>query len=148
MKPGYFLIPVLLIALTVTFIAFSCTKSGSGKPTLKLESVNTTVQPNDSMIATFKFGGGSVSNGYFISIRTRLNQAPLTQQPGPDTLYNPIPSYAAGSGEYRYSLPWNGYLSETANQNDTIVFKFFTTNADTTDSSNIITSSKIIIINQ
>lgn len=148
MKPGYFLIPVLLIALTVTFVVFSCTKSGSGNPTLKLESINTTVQPNDSMIAMFKFGGGSVSNGYFVSIRTRLNQAPLTNQPGPDTLYNPIPSYAASSGEYRYVLDWNDYLSETANQNDTIVFKFYTTNADTLMPSDTVTSPQIIIINQ
>jgi hypothetical protein len=147
MKPGYFLIPVLLIALTVTFIVFGCTKSG-GKPTLKLESVNTTVQPQDSMIAMFKFGGSSVSNGYFVSIRTRLNVAPLTNQSGPDTLYNPIPSYSSGSGEYRYSLPWNGYLSESANENDTIVFKFYTLTSDTLVSSDTVLSPQIIIVNQ
>lgn len=147
MKPGYFLIPVLLIALTVTFIAVSCKKSGGGKPTIKLESITTTVQPNDSMIAMFKFGGASASNGYFYSIRVRLNQAPVTNQAGPDTIPNPIPSYNANSGEYRYVLDWGDYLSETANQNDTMVFKFFVLTADSI-SSDTITSPQIIIVNQ
>ena len=147
MKPGYFLIPVLLIVLTAILFAGSCTKSSGGKPTIKLESITTTVQPNDSMIATFKFGGASASNGYFYSIRVRLNQAPVTQMVGPDTIYNPIPSYSASSGQYRYVLDWDDYLSETANQNDTMVFKFFVLTADSI-SSDTITSPQIVIINQ
>ena len=147
MKPGYFLIPVLLIALTVTFIEFSCTKSSSGKPTIQLQSITTTVQPNDSMIATFKFGGASASNGSFYSIRVRLNQAPVTQMVGPDTINNPIPTFSAGSGQYRYVLDWDDYLSETANENDTMVFKFFVLTADSI-SSDTITSPQIIIVNQ
>jgi hypothetical protein len=147
MKPGYFLIPVLLIALTVTFIAFSCTKSSSGKPTIQLQSITTTVQPNDSMIAMFKFGGASASNGSFYSIRVRLNQAPVTQMVGPDTINNPIPTFSAGSGQYRYVLDWDDYLSETANQNDTMVFKFFVLTADSI-SSDTITSPQIVILYQ
>jgi hypothetical protein len=147
MKPGYFLIPVLLIALTVILFAGSCTKSSGGKPTIKLESITTTVQPNDSMIAMFKFGGASASNGTFYSIRVRLNQAPVTQMAGPDTINNPIPSFSATSGEYRYVLDWDDYLSETANQNDTMVFKFFVLTADSI-SSDTITSPQIIIVNQ
>jgi hypothetical protein len=147
MKPGYFLIPVLLIALTVTFIEFSCTKSSSGKPTIQLQSITTTVQPNDSMIATFKFGGASASNGSFYSIRVRLNQAPVTQMVGPDTINNPIPTFSAGSGQYRYVLDWDDYLSETANQNDTMVFKFFVLTADSI-SSDTITSPQIVILYQ
>jgi len=147
MKPGYFLIPVLLIALTVTFIEFSCTKSSSGKPTIQLQSITTTVQPNDSMIATFKFGGASASNGSFYSIRVRLNQAPVTQMVGPDTINNPIPTFSAGSGQYRYVLDWDDYLSETANQNDTMVFKFFVLTADSI-SSDTITSPQIVVLYQ
>lgn len=147
MKPGYFLIPVLLIALAVTFIAVSCKKSGGGKPTIKLESITTTVQPNDSMVALFKFGGATASNGMFYSIRIRLNQAPVSNQAGPDTVPNAIPSFTANSGEYRYVLDWDDYLSETANQNDTMVFKFFVLTADSI-SSDTITSPQIIIVNQ
>jgi hypothetical protein len=149
MKPGYFLIPVLLIALTVTFIEFGCSKSSGGncKPKMSLQSVNTTVQPNDSMIAMFKFSGCTASNGTFVSIRVRLNQAPVTQMVGPDTIYNPIPSYSASSGQYRYVLDWDDYLSETANQNDTMVFKFFVLSADSI-SSDTITSPQIVIMYQ
>jgi hypothetical protein len=144
MKPGYFLIPVLLIALTVTFIAVSCSKSSNGKPTIKLESITTNVQVNDSMIAMFKFGGATASNGTFYSIRVRLNQAPVTQQVGPDTIPNPIPSFQASTGEYRYVLDWDDYLSETATQNDTMVFKFFVLTADSV-SSDTITSPQVVI---
>ena len=54
MKPGSLLIPIVLIALTV----IGCSKNSGGKPSLSLESINTTVQVNDSMRSMFKFSSG------------------------------------------------------------------------------------------
>jgi hypothetical protein len=148
MKPGSFLIPTILIALILTaLVVVSCSKNSSGKPKLSLESITKTVQLNDSMIATFKFSGGSVSGGTFVSIRNRLNQQP-PQIPAIDTLPNPIPTYQANSGEYRYSLPQNtNALSSGGPQPDTLVFQFFTLTADSV-SSDTVTSPMIIVLNQ
>jgi hypothetical protein len=148
MKPGYFLIPVLLIALTVILFAGSCTKSSGGKPKLSLESINTTVQLNDSLVATFKFSGASVSGGTFVSIRTRLNQQPPLV-PGLDTLLISIPTYSAASGEYRYALPQNSNVVSSGSPGppDTLRFQYFTLTGDSV-SSDTITSPVIIVINQ
>ena len=95
MKSGSFLIPASLIVLSVTtLIVAGCSKSSNGKPKLSLASINTTVQLNDSLVATFKFSGASVSGGYFVSIRTRLNQQP-PEDPTLDTLSSAIPTYSA-----------------------------------------------------
>ncbi len=147
MKPGYFLIPAFLILVALVYIG--CSKSSTSKhPKLTLESINTTVQPNDSMVAMFKFdnSGGSLSNGTFVSIRTRLNQAPPADST-PDTLYTQIPDFnGASKGEFRYVLDWVDNLSEGAHQNDTVIFKFF---AFTPDSAytDTVTSPKIVIVN-
>ncbi len=147
MKPGYFLIPAFLIVLALVYV--SCSKGTTSKhPKITLESINTTVQPNDSMIAMFKFdnSGGTLSNGTFVSIRTRLNQAPPADSTA-DTLYTSIPDFnGASKGEFRYVLDWANNLSEGAHQNDTIVFKFFAFTPDTlyTDT---ITSPQIVIVN-
>jgi hypothetical protein len=148
MKPGYFLIPVLLIALTVILFTGSCTKSSGGKPKLSLESITTTVQLNDSLVATFKFSGTSVSGGSFVSIRTRLNQQPPAN-PGLDTLSSAIPTYSATSGEYRYSLAQNtnAVSSGSPGPPDTLRWQFFTLTADSV-SSDTVTSPVVIIINQ
>ena len=148
MKPGSFLIPASLIVLAVTtLIVVGCSKNSSGKPKLSLASITTTVQLNDSLVATFKFSGASVSGGTFVSIRTRLNQQP-PQIPPVDTLPNPIPTYQANSGEYRYALAQNtNALSSGGPQPDTLVFQFFTLTADSV-SSDTVTSPKIIILNQ
>lgn len=143
MKPGSLLIPVVLIVLTV----IGCKKNSGGKPTLTLESINTTVQPNDSMRSTFKFtSGGALGNGTFGSIRIRLNQLPATNPSGGDTIGTPIPSFSGSNGEFRYALPWQGYLSETAGQNDTVIFKFFVLTADSV-SSDTVTSPQVVILN-
>jgi hypothetical protein len=146
MKPGHILISTALIILVIG----SCKKSGSGsKPKLTLESINTTVQVNDSLRALFKFSnGGGLNNGTFYSIRIRLNQAPPSDTAGPDTLPTPVPSFSGGnSGEFRYVLAWNGYLSETGFENDTMIFKFFVLTADSI-SSDTITSPQIVVLYQ
>ncbi|HEV2354913.1 MAG TPA: hypothetical protein VGR89_11750 [Puia sp.] len=150
MKPGSFLIPALLLALIVTAVAVvSCSKNSSGKPTLKLESISSPVQVNDSMRAHFRFTGGTaISNGYFWSIRHRLNILQATDTAGADTVSFQLPTFSSNTGEIYFSLPWQGYLNETATQNDTMVFKFFVQTADSTQTSDTIASPQIIILYQ
>jgi hypothetical protein len=146
-KPGSFLIPALLVALiTTTLVVISCSKTNSGSPSLKLESINTTVQVNDSMRATFKFTNGSaVSNSYLAWIRTRLNQAPALYPSGLDTFSYQLPSFSGNSGEIYLSLPWNGYLSTGSPENDTLVFRFYLTNAADSAISDTVTTPQIVV---
>jgi hypothetical protein len=126
MKPESFLIPALLITATLAIV--SCSKSGSGsKPTLKLQSINTTVQVGGNLNALFSFSTSSadLSQGTFVAIRNRLNQIPLP--PGTqntDTLTGVVPQFpSVTKGQFQYSLPYS-YLHESDVENDTIVFKF------------------------
>lgn len=149
-KFGSILIPAVLVTLiTATLVVASCNKNSSGNPTLSLESINTTVQVNDSMRVKFKFTGGSqISNGYLWSIRDRTNVNQLTNQSGGDTISFPLPSFSANSGEIYFSLPWQGYLNETATENDTFLFKFYVQNADTTLTSDTVKSPQIVVLYQ
>jgi hypothetical protein len=148
MKPGSLLIPITIVALVI----FGCSKSGSNaKPTFSLTSIEKNPIPhNDSLVAHFKFGDGSrVQNGYFISIRNRLNQTPASDPASTDTLVNPIPDLeGAGKGEFRYALESNGYLSQSTSihQNDTIIMKFFVLSSNGV-SSDTISSPKLIVLN-
>jgi hypothetical protein len=146
MKFAYFLISVFLVALIVV----SCHKNNSGKPTLTLASINTTVLMNDSMRVLFNFtnSGGTLGNGTFFSLRTRINQNPPANESGGDTVTTPIPDFSGSSkGQFRYALPWDGYLSSGGKENDTLVFKFYALTPDSV-SSDTITSPKIVILNQ
>lgn len=148
-----FLIPATLVTLIVTtLVVISCNKNNSGKPTLSIESINTTVQANNSMRVTFKFTGGSqISNGLFWSIRNRINVNQLTNQSGSDTINFSLPAFSGNSGQIYFSLPWNGYLNETSTENDTFLFKFFVQNADTsvtTLTSDTAKSPQIIVLYQ
>jgi hypothetical protein len=149
-KPGTFLIPALLMAFIVTILlAISCSKSNNGRPTLKLESVNTTVQVNDSMRTTFKFTDGpAISNGTLAWIRTRLNQAPALYPSGLDTFGYQLPSFSGNSGEIYLSLPWNGYLSTGSPENDTLVFKFWLIDGTDSLTSDTVTTPQIIVLYQ
>jgi len=146
MKPGYFLLPVVFVLLGV----WSCKKNNTGThPKISLESINTKIQPNDSMIAVLKFdnSGGTLGTGTFYSIRIRLNQTPPFILAGPDTLSTYIPDFGgAGQGEFRYVLDWNDYLSASGHTNDTLQFKFFAITPDSV-STDTITSPQIIVLN-
>jgi hypothetical protein len=150
MKPGSFLIPAVLLALiTTTLVVVSCSKNNSGKPTLSLVSINTTVQVNDSLRVTFKFtGGASINNGLLWSIRNRINQLPPTNPSGGDTVNFQLPSFSGGSGEIYLSLPWQGYLNETATQNDTLYFKFYVQDATDSVTSDTVNSPQVVVLYQ
>ena len=146
MKPGYFLLPVVSILL----IMGSCKKSNTGShPKISLESINTKIQPNDSMIVLFKFdnSGGTLGTGTFYSIRIRLNQTPPFILAGPDTLTTYIPDFGGASkGEFRYVLNWDNYLSGSGHLNDTLQFKFFAITPDSLSTDTIV-SPQIVILN-
>lgn len=149
MKSGYFLVSVLSLTLIV---GIGCGKSSGSKPKLSLESINQVVGHDDSMRAMFKLSNAkNLSNGLFMAIRDRINQVPfpVTDSVGLDTFPVQIPNFGGrSSGEIRFALPAQGFLSESANlhMNDTLIYKFYaiTTNNDT---SNIVTSPQIVILN-
>ena len=152
MKLPSFLIPALSIIL-IFGIFFSCSKTNSGKPSISIESITTTVdQENQNMVATLKFKspGGKLSGGSFYSFRLRVNQDPPPAGNGysdTSTLQNLIPSFPNQTqGELVYTLPYNGYLSSGGNENDTLIFKFWAVDA-AGNVSDTATSPKIIIVN-
>jgi hypothetical protein len=127
----------------------SCNKSNSGKPTLSLVSINTTIQANDSMRVTFKFtDGGAVSNNNLWWIRTRLNTLPASYPSGLDTTGYQLPSFTGHSGEIYLSLPWQGYLNTGSPYNDTLQFRFYLTNAADSAISDTVTTPQIIVLFQ
>lgn len=150
MKSGYLLIPVLLL---LVLIGIGCNKGNTGKHAkITLESITKMVQPNDSMVATFKFNnsGGSLSNGVFVSVRNRLNQVPASQPLGPDTLWTPIPDFnGASQGEFKLVLDYVDYLGESQGLhiNDTMTFQFYALRLPDSTSSDTVTSPQIVIIN-
>ena len=150
MKPGSFVAPALLTTLIVTIlIVVSCGKSNNGHPTITLESVNTTVQPHDSMRLRFKFtDGNAISGGNIEWIRTRLNSTPPQQTSGPDTTGYPLPSFSRNTGEIYLSLPWDGYLNTASPVNDTLIFKFFVTNPADSALTDTVTTPQIVVVYQ
>ncbi|HEY4109493.1 hypothetical protein [Puia sp.] len=151
MKSGYILVSSVL--LSALCIAIGCSKgNSSGKPKISLESINTPVAHDDSMRALFKISNSSkLSNGMFVAIRTRINQVPfpVTDSAGLDTFPVPIPDFnGSSSGEIRFALPVQGFLSESANlhMNDTLIYKFFVLTTNNV-SSDTISSPKIVIEN-
>jgi hypothetical protein len=149
MKSGFFVISVFVLAL---IIGIGCSKSGSGKPKISIESINTVVGHDDSMRATLKLSNASgLSNGTFVAIRNRINQVPfpVTDSAGVDTFTVQIPNYnGASSAELRFALPAQGFLSESANlhMNDTLIYQFVAVTTGN-DSSNIVSSPKVVILN-
>jgi hypothetical protein len=150
MKPFSFLLPGLLLTMIVTvLVVVSCNKNNNGKPTLSLESISNPVQVNDSLRIRFKFsGGGAITNGFLWSIRHRINVLPVTNQSGSDTVQFDLPSFSGNSGELYLSLPWQGYLNETATQNDTDYFQFFVQSANDSTTSDTVTTKNVVILFQ
>ena len=146
MKPGYFLLPILIFLLVLG----SCKKSSTGThPKITFASINTKIEPNDSMIGVFNFdnSGGTLGNGTFYSIRIRLNQTPPFILAGPDTLTSSIPDFGgAGKGQFRYVLNWDDYLSSSGHINDTLEFKFYAMTPDSVYTDTL-TSPQIVVVN-
>ena len=150
MKPGYFLIPIFLIVIVVV----SCSKGSTSKhPQLTLESTSTdSLAEGDSVTFMLKFqnSGGTLGNGNFFSVRVRLNQAPIPSQDsvGADTLVSQIPDFnGASKGEFKYVLGHDALDPESnVTINDTLMIKFFAVTPNN-DTSNVVTTSKPIIIN-
>ncbi|HEV2482670.1 MAG TPA: hypothetical protein VGS79_23555 [Puia sp.] len=153
MKHGY----LLILAFFAVVMIYACVKSSTSKKAqLSLESItrvvngnDTTGQDLDSMTALFKFtnNGGTLGNGTFVSIRTRINQLTLPQGDtvGADTLYSTIPDFGGVSkGEFKYVLDAQGYLSQNFTANDTFVFKFYALTPDSL-SSDTVTSPPVVI---
>lgn len=153
MKLGYLLISAFFAVL----VLYACVKSSTSKKAhLSLESItqvvngaDTTGLDVDSMTATFKFqnSGGTLGNGTFVSIRTRINQLSLPQGDtvGPDTLYSTIPDFGGVSkGEFKYVLDAQGYLSQLSSANDTFQFKFYALTPDSV-ASDTVTSPPVVI---
>jgi hypothetical protein len=133
----------------MTMAVLSCSKSGSGsKPKISIESLNSPVQPDQSLTVNFKFSNGSkLSKGTFLAIRTRLNQI---QPPNPvsgDTITALIPDFnGVDKGELEFTQPYQGYLHFIDHINDTLIIKFAVIDVNG-KSSDTISSPKIIVIN-
>jgi len=153
MKLGYLLIFAFFAVLGI----YACVKGNTRKKAqLSLESItkvvngnDTTGQDLDSMTAVFKFtnAGGTLGNGTFVSIRTRVNHVPLPPNDtvGYDTLYSTIPDFGGVSkGEFKYVLDAQGYLSQLGTANDTFVFKFYALTPDSL-ASDTVTSPPVVI---
>jgi hypothetical protein len=153
MKLGH----LLIVAFFVVLALYACVKSSTSKKAqLSLESITRVVNGNDttglaldSMTAVFKFtnSGGTLGNGTFVSIRTRINQLslPIGDTVGADTLYSTIPDFGGVSkGEFKYVLDAQGYLSQLSTANDTFVFKFYAMTPDSI-ASDTVTSPPVVI---
>jgi len=146
MKLSSFLIPGILITMTVAWL--SCSKSNGGsKPKISIESINTPIQPDQPLDVNLKFTNGSnLSGGTFTVFRIRLNQIPPINPTGGDTITTTIPDFSgADKGEMEYTQPYQGYLHFDDHINDTLIFKFFVLDASG-KSSDTISSPKVVVL--
>jgi hypothetical protein len=139
MKLISLLIPAVLI------IAVSCKKNSyTTKPQISIKEITSTVDSGGNLNVTFKFTDkeGDLGGGSIISLRTRLNQDPVTN-PTADTVGNPIPSFPNYTmGEFDWTLQYQN-LNESIHENDTIYFRYVVTDragntSDTLKSPNIV----------
>jgi hypothetical protein len=138
MKFAFFLLAAF------TLIAVSCSKSGSGKPEISIESINTIIPYNGELDAVLKFtdSKGDLANGTFTAIILNLNQQPPTNLLT-DTIVSTIPSFPGNTkGELEFTLP-AGNFQEHATENDTLQIKFSATDASGISSDTIL--SPIIV---
>jgi hypothetical protein len=146
MKPGQFLIPVFSLFLLAIV---SCSKSNNNsKPTLSIQSINTSIPVNGSLdvILNFQSKSSDLSHGFFVAIRQRLNQRPVgPNSSSPDTVSGPFPNFPnQQKGQFEFTQDWADYLHQSDTENDTIVFKFAAIDAHG-NSSDTITSPKIVV---
>jgi len=145
MKLSCFLIPGILATMTL----WSCSKSNGGKPQLSIASINNPIHQNEGLEVNLKFSKGSnLSNGTLLVIRTRVNQKAPVNTVGKDTNTYIIPEFAADKGEMEFQQPYQGFLHFDDDANDTLVFRFAVLSKDNKQSSDTVTSSKIVVLSQ
>ena len=146
MKSRYFLIPAFLILLALVYVG--CSKSNTNKhPKITLVSIDKVVDTNGTMTALLNFdnSGGSLSNGTFVSIRTRHNQAP-PQFPSADTIRAQIANFnGASKGQFQFQLQYSQGLSTLSNQPDTFTFQFFAFTPDSNYSDTVTTPQVVVL---
>jgi hypothetical protein len=128
----------------ITLLAVSCSKSGSGKPEISIQSINTIIPYSGELDAVLKFTDkkGDLGNGTFTAIIVNLNQQPPTNLLA-DTIVSAIPSFPSNtSGQLEFTLP-AGNFQEHATQNDTLRIRFSATDASGISSDTIL--SPIIV---
>jgi hypothetical protein len=159
MHSAYFRIPALLIISLCCFV-LSCSKDKyTTKPQLTIESINTLIPAPDSsgdgslnVLLQYTSKKGNLGGGYFVAIRTRLNQDFIPSGTGnTDTFSGPIPPFPDKSkAEFQFTADYQSLYEATStrpSEPDTIIFKFAAIDADK-NSSDTITSPKIIILGQ
>jgi hypothetical protein len=149
MKLRPFLLPTLLIAVVaMTFTFFSCKKSSNSKPTITLKSMDMHVPVGGTFTATFDFKDPSstMSQGYFVAIRQRVNKDTLTGSGVPnDTLSAAIPNFPdQQTGQIQFTKSHADLFEGNNNENDTLIFKFACINRQGV-SSDTITSPKVVV---
>jgi hypothetical protein len=145
MKPGYFLILISIVPLALIYIG--CSKSNTNKhPKITLVSIDRVVDTGGTMTALLNFdnSGGSLSNGTFVSIRTRHNQRPPLN-PSADTIRAQIANFnGASKGQFQFQLFENQGLSTQSSEPDTFTFQFFAFTPDSNYSDTITTPQVVV----
>jgi hypothetical protein len=144
MKLSSFLIPGILTSMTLA--GLSCSKTGGGKPSLSIESINNPIQAGENLDVKLKFTNGSnLSGGTLVVFRHRVNQIPpINNISSSDTLPVILPTYSGvDKGELEFVQPYNGYLHYDDHINDTLIFRFAVIDASG-HSSDTIASGKIV----
>jgi hypothetical protein len=132
----------------MTLAVWSCSKNNSGKPKISIQSIDSEIQPGQSLNVGLKFSAGSkLAKGTFVAIRTRINQIPPQNTlDGTDTLHATIPDFSADKGELEFIQPYQGYLHFGDHVNDTLILKFAVLDVDG-KSSDTVVSPKVVVIN-
>lgn len=159
MKRASFRIPAVLI-IALCWFPISCSKDKfTTKPQISIESINTLIPvPNSTgdgtlnVLLKYTSKKGNLGNGYFVAIRTRLNQDYIVPGTGnTDTFSGSIPPFPDQSkAEFEFTATWQQLYEGTSRnppEPDTIVFKFAAIDADK-NSSDTITSPRIIVLGQ
>lgn len=124
MKSAQLLLPIVILITLLTFI--SCSKSSnSGKPTIKLKTINTDIVLNESLNATFEVQSGTTIDS-FVWIRERLNEIPLPPTTVQTDLFTgTVPSYPNQTKvEYSYIMDYNSLREAPDGVIDTFQFKY------------------------
>ena len=125
MKNAQFLLPTVLLIALLSVIA--CSKSNSsGKPTIKLKSINTEITLNQNLNCKFDVQSSGADIDSFVFIRIRTNEIPLPPNTSIlDTFSGVVPSYPnQNKVEYTYYLPYSSLREAPDGVIDSFEFKY------------------------